>query len=209
MERTELEEIMAVEAIVGATPQQGARAAQQEAQAAQQAAQSAQQEAQQAAREAAQTAREAAREAARAIRDAQMEAARAGREGRPSVVFPPFPNSGPQVPEGAIIISVAFFVMCAVIAIGFPIARAIARRMDRRSSAGTGTDSDTSARLERIEQAVDAIAIEVERISEGQRFATKVMSEMRSLPLPDASAVVGERGADRVAVPLSRTREPR
>jgi multidrug efflux pump subunit AcrA (membrane-fusion protein) len=209
MERTELEEIMAVEAIVSATPQQGARAAQQDAQAAQQAAQAAQQEAQQAARDAAQTAREAAREAARAIRDAQMEAARAGRAGRPGIVFQPFPPSGPQVPEGAIIISVAFFVMCAVIAIGFPIARAIARRMDRRGSAGTGTDSDTRARLERIEQAVDAIAVEVERISEGQRFTTKVMSEMRSLPLPDASAVVGERDADRVAVPLSRTREAR
>jgi len=205
---------MAVEAIVSATTQQGAQAAQQEAQAAQQAAQqaarAAQQEAQQAARDAAQTAREAAREAARAIRDAQIEAARAGRAGQPSVVFPPFPNSGPQVPEGAIIISVAFFVMCAVIAIGFPIARAIARRMDRRSSsAGTGTDSATHARLERIEQAVDAIAVEVERISEGQRFATKIMSEMRSLPLPDAGVVGGERGADRVAVPLSRTRETR
>jgi multidrug efflux pump subunit AcrA (membrane-fusion protein) len=210
MERTTLEEIMAVEAIVTATTQQGARAAQQAAQAAQQeaqqAAQAAQQEAQQAAREAAQIAREAAREA---IRDARREAARAGRDGQPGVVFPPFSNSGPQVPEGAIIISVAFFVMCAVIAIGFPIARAIARRMDRRSSAGTGTDSDTRARLERIEQAVDAIAVEVERISEGQRFTTKVMSEMRSLPLPDASAAVGERGADLVAVPLSRTRETR
>jgi hypothetical protein len=32
-------------------------------------------------------------------------------------------------------------------------------------------------RLERIEQAVDAIAIEVERISEGQRFTTKLLSE--------------------------------
>jgi hypothetical protein len=32
-------------------------------------------------------------------------------------------------------------------------------------------------RLERIEQAVDSIAIEVERISEGQRFTTKLLSE--------------------------------
>ena len=199
---------MAVEAIVRATALQDARAAQQDAQAAQQAAQAAQQEAQQAAREAAVTAREAARQAVRAVRDAQIEAARAGRAGQPGVVFPPFPNSGPQVPEGAIIISVAFFVMCAVIAIGFPIARAIARRMDRRSSAGTGTDSDTRSRLERIEQAVDAIAVEVERISEGQRFTTKVMSEMRSLPLPDASAALAEHG-ERVAVPLSRNREAR
>lgn len=43
-------------------------------------------------------------------------------------------------------------------------------------------------RLERIEQAVDAIAIEVERVSEGQRFTTKLLSERResvgALPRP-------------------------
>jgi hypothetical protein len=33
------------------------------------------------------------------------------------------------------------------------------------------------ARLARIEQAVDAIAVETERISEGQRFTTKLLSE--------------------------------
>jgi len=32
-------------------------------------------------------------------------------------------------------------------------------------------------RLERIEQAIDAMAIETERISEGQRFTTKLLSE--------------------------------
>ena len=32
-------------------------------------------------------------------------------------------------------------------------------------------------RLHRLEQAVDAIAIEVERISEGQRFLTKLQTE--------------------------------
>ena len=35
-------------------------------------------------------------------------------------------------------------------------------------------------RLERIEQAVDAIAIEVERISEGQRFTTKLLADRAS-----------------------------
>ena len=33
------------------------------------------------------------------------------------------------------------------------------------------------ARLARIEQAVDAIAVEAERITEGQRFTTKLLSE--------------------------------
>jgi len=70
-----------------------------------------------------------------------------------------------------------------------------------------GADSDARARLERIEQAVDAIAIEVERISEGQRFTTKLLGEFRALPQPDAS-LAGDRG-ERVAVPLLRTRDVR
>lgn len=39
-------------------------------------------------------------------------------------------------------------------------------------------------RLDRIEQAVDAIAIEVERISEAQRFAAKLLSERRTSDVP-------------------------
>ncbi len=36
------------------------------------------------------------------------------------------------------------------------------------------------ARFARLEQAVDAIAVEVERISEAQRFTTKLLSERAS-----------------------------
>jgi hypothetical protein len=43
----------------------------------------------------------------------------------------------------------------------------------------------TEARLARIEQAVDAIALEVERISEGQRFTTRLLSEQNQM-LPKA-----------------------
>lgn len=38
------------------------------------------------------------------------------------------------------------------------------------------------ARLERIEHAMDAIAIEVERISEAQRFTTKLLAERAGQP---------------------------
>jgi hypothetical protein len=38
------------------------------------------------------------------------------------------------------------------------------------------------SRLERIEQAVDAIALEMERVSEGQRFTTKVLAERSAVP---------------------------
>jgi len=39
------------------------------------------------------------------------------------------------------------------------------------------SSSAMEARLERMEHAVDAIAVEIERISEGQRFTTKLLSE--------------------------------
>ena len=180
---------------------QQAQQAEQQAQLAQQQAQAAQQDAQ---RQVQQEMQRARREIDRAIREAQRDAGRAGREGQP-VVFPPFPGGGPQIPEGAVVMSVAFFVMCAVIAIGFPIARAIARRMDRRSFATAGADPDTRSRLERIEQAVDAIAVEVERISEGQRFTTRLMNDLRALPQPDPSVAVPERAA----VPIARARDGR
>ena len=63
-----------------------------------------------------------------------------------------------------------------LVAIGLPIARAYARRMEAGARHPLAT-SDAAARLERIEQAVDAIAIEMERVSEGQRFTTKLLSE--------------------------------
>lgn len=41
-------------------------------------------------------------------------------------------------------------------------------------------------RLARVEQAVEAIAIEIERVSEGQRYVTKLLGERTPLPPPSA-----------------------
>jgi hypothetical protein len=48
---------------------------------------------------------------------------------------------------------------------------------------------DVQDRMSRIEQAVDAIAIEVERMSEGQRFTTKLLAER----FGDGAATAGRR----------------
>jgi hypothetical protein len=45
---------------------------------------------------------------------------------------------------------------------------------------GSRTSTVTEERLERMEHAIDAIAVEIERISEGQRFTTKLLSERTS-----------------------------
>jgi hypothetical protein len=60
-----------------------------------------------------------------------------------------------------------------------PIATSIGRLFWRRASKPAMPPGwyDASQRLERLEQAVDAIAVEVERVSEGQRFITKLMTQ--------------------------------
>ena len=77
--------------------------------------------------------------------------------------------------DPGIVVPLGFFAMVATIAVGAPLARAFARRMERDSK--VNVPPEVTSRLERIEQAVDAIAIEVERISEGQRFTTKLLTE--------------------------------
>ena len=101
------------------------------------------------------------------------------------------PPAGDIIPPQAVDISIAFFVTMAIIIIGLPLARAIARRMDRRSSP-TQIPNEVSAQLAQINQAVDAIALEVERISEGQRFTTRLLSEQR-----DTARQTLPSGADR------------
>ena len=102
---------------------------------------------------------------------------------------PPVPPFRPPdgMPQGAVDLTLAFFFTVAVIALGVPLARAFARRMDRKGqiAVAAATPSNTDPRLERIEQAIEAIAIEVERVSEGQRFANRLMGEIRALPAPN------------------------
>ena len=68
----------------------------------------------------------------------------------------------------------------------FPIAIAVARFIWRRAGKGSTTQTTVQIspqidqRLERLEAGVDAIAIEIERVTEGQRFVTKLLSEQSS-----------------------------
>jgi hypothetical protein len=75
------------------------------------------------------------------------------------------------------LIPIVLFISVAVTAIGVPIARAWAKRLERGPASTPPVSPEVQARLERMEQALDSIAIEVERISEGQRFTTKLLAE--------------------------------
>ncbi len=84
-----------------------------------------------------------------------------------------------------------------ILFIFFPLAIGAGRAIWKRSSRpGPAPVAFTEAaqRLERLEASVDAIAIEIERVSEGQRFVTKLLSE--SQPAPQLGA--GQRSAEPV-----------
>jgi hypothetical protein len=63
----------------------------------------------------------------------------------------------------------------------FPIAISLARLIWRRTSSTEvrrpALTDDTARRLVEMQQTLDTMALEIERISEGQRFVTKLMSE--------------------------------
>ena len=80
-----------------------------------------------------------------------------------------------------IVVPIAFFATAIIISIGIPLVRAIVRRWDRQSLK-PAMPEDTSQRLERIEHAIEAMSIEVERIAEGQRFVTQTMAKREGAP---------------------------
>jgi len=75
-----------------------------------------------------------------------------------------------------VMVPIVLFICVAASAIGIPIARAYARRIER-GPVEPMMPPEMKTRLERMEQALDSIAIEVERISEAQRFTTKLLAE--------------------------------
>jgi hypothetical protein len=81
-----------------------------------------------------------------------------------------------------IVIPLAFFATVIVMAFGIPLVRAFTKRMER-NSALPASSPQSDARLERIEQAIEAMSIEVERISEGQRFMAKLLAERPAEPV--------------------------
>lgn len=84
--------------------------------------------------------------------------------------FIPRPDRGPPEEVVAIIGMFIFFVC-------FPIVIAYSRRIWRRGAQVTKLPPELNSRLDRLEQSVESVAVEVERIGEGQRFVTNLFIE--------------------------------
>ena len=74
-----------------------------------------------------------------------------------------------------------------IMVLGFPIVRLITKWLEPRPVPPREL-STISTRLEKIEAAVDTIALEIERISEAQRFTARLQSEQSVGRLPGSSS---------------------
>jgi len=76
-----------------------------------------------------------------------------------------------------------------------PMSLAFARRIWRRSPKAVALPSDMAERFAQLDHAVESIAVEVERIGEGQRFITRVLAE------PTSRAALGASVAEKAEPP--------
>ena len=86
------------------------------------------------------------------------------------------------------------FTLFVLAPIAVSVAFAIFRRAFRPRPRAETPSGDSSERMARLESAVDAIAVEIERISEGQRFVTRLLTE------PSPQGAVGIRPGERARI---------
>ncbi len=122
--------------------------------------------------------------------EADLAVARAAAQPGSVVPDPPRVRVGP--PDEVYALTALFFIV-----VLFPISLAYARRIWRRGAAVvTALPQEIYDRFTRVEQSLDSIAIEVERVGEGQRFLTRMQAEQQQRALGAGHAepiAVGER----------------
>ena len=79
------------------------------------------------------------------------------------------------LPEGLVDMMGIIFTSVTLMTLGAPIVKAWASRFERRTE--VKQQAAIEERLASIEQAIDSVAVEVERISEGQRFTSKLLAD--------------------------------
>jgi hypothetical protein len=105
------------------------------------------------------------------IMEADAQVAKAAAVPGAAIEPPSPPDTGPD--EGVFVVASIF-----VFVVLMPIALAYSRRIWKRTAKVITTfPKELSDRLIRVEQAVEATALEVERIGEGQRFMTRLFTE--------------------------------
>lgn len=104
------------------------------------------------------------------------------------------PSAPPRSNEiSSVWIPIVAIVFTFLFLIALVISRAISGRRVTAGVHAVALPPEATARLARIEQAVEAVAIEVERISEAQRYSAQLLTDRLSGPAPTIPAVSASR----------------
>ena len=76
--------------------------------------------------------------------------------------------------DGPIILVPIFAMAFGIPFVVAPLAKAIARRIE---AGAAKMDAETAERMASMERNIDVIAVEIEKLAEGQRFVTKLLAE--------------------------------
>lgn len=104
-----------------------------------------------------------------------------------AVVLQPPPTVvqvNPDIPPEVVPIIAIIFGSIAFMVVVSPIVRGIMKFIERRQDQQMVHGPSVANQLQQLQQSVDALAIEVERISESQRFQSKLMAEREKTALP-------------------------
>jgi hypothetical protein len=119
------------------------------------------------------------------IRDAvQTATAAAGQAGEAVILQPPRSPNNDIPPEVIPIVGIVFGTLAAMVLLT-PIIRFVTRVLEKRMDRSLVSGEKVGAQLQQLQTSLDTLAIEVERISEAQRFQAKLMVERDRAALPE------------------------
>lgn len=112
-----------------------------------------------------------------------------GDAGSPQSIIiqqPPYRDFGstPDIPPEIIPILGIVMGALVILGLGFPIIRTVTRLVERRADKAYVRGADVEVHLRALQESVDTMAIEIERISESQRYQSKLLAERKAGALP-------------------------
>jgi hypothetical protein len=111
------------------------------------------------------------------LRKGIQDGMRDGQQTEAIITQPPPYRQDEQIPKEVVPIIGIVFGSLVVIILGYPIVRLFTRIAEKAHDKSLLRASDVSQQLKVLQDSVDTMAIEIERISESQRFQDRLLSE--------------------------------
>jgi len=120
------------------------------------------------------------------VRAGVRDAIREGAQSEAVVVQEPPYRRDEDIPKEVIPILGVIFGSIVIMVLGYPIVRLFTRMAEKAHDKSLLRASDVSQQLKTLQDSVDTMAIEIERISESQRFQDRLLSEREPVRLPES-----------------------